>query len=72
MPGVCFYLRHGVRLVWVVDPRAETVTVHRPDADAFTLGAGDVLDGGDVLPGFILPVADIFAELKLDGDAAGR
>ncbi len=67
-----FYLRHGVRLVWVVDPRAETVTVHRPDADPFTLGAGDVLDGGDVLPGFTLPVAGIFAELKLNGDEANE
>lgn len=61
-----FYLRHGVRLVWVVDPIAETVTVHQPDADSFTLSAGDTLDGGDVLPGFTLPIADIFAELTLD------
>jgi Uma2 family endonuclease len=61
-----YYLRHGVRLVWVVDPMAETVTVHQPDADSFTLSAGDTLDGGDVLPGFTLSVADIFAELTLD------
>ncbi len=41
-----FYLRHGVRLVWVVDPRAETVTVHQPHADPFTLTTGETLDGG--------------------------
>jgi Uma2 family endonuclease len=63
-----FYLRHGVRLVWVVDPIAETVTVHRPDDDPVTLTAGDTLDGADVVPGFTLPVADIFAQLTLDGE----
>lgn len=67
-----FYLRHGVRLVWVVDPVAETVTVHQPAADPFTLGTGDTLDGGDLLPGFTLPVADVFAELMLGGDAAAE
>jgi Uma2 family endonuclease len=51
----------------VVDPIAETVTVHRPDGDPFTLSAGDTLDGDDVVPGFTLPVADIFAQLTLDG-----
>lgn len=65
-----FYLRHGVRLVWVVDPMAETVTVHRPDADPFTLGVGDTLTGEEVLPDFTLAVADVFVELKLDGDQA--
>jgi hypothetical protein len=54
-----------VRLVWVVDPDAETVTVLRPDADPRTHGVGDTLDGAGVLPGFTLPVAGIFAELQL-------
>jgi Uma2 family endonuclease len=63
-----FYLRHGVRLVWVVDPIAETVTVHRQDDDPITLSAGDILDGADVVPGFTLPVADIFAQLSLGGE----
>lgn len=61
-----FYLEHGVRLVWVVDPRAETVTVHRPGAAPVVVRAGDTLDGADLLPGFTLPVADIFAELRLE------
>jgi Uma2 family endonuclease len=61
-----FYLRHGVRLVWVIDPDGGKVFVFSPDADPQTLTAGDVLDGGDVLPGFSLPVADIFAELEID------
>jgi len=50
------WLDHGASLVWVVDPEAETVTVHRPGAEPRTFGNGDVLDGGEVLPGFTLAV----------------
>jgi Uma2 family endonuclease len=60
-----FYLRHGVRLVWIVDPIKETVTVHVPDDDEAILRPGDTLDGGDVLPGFSVPIADIFAQLHV-------
>lgn len=55
------YLRGGVRLVWIGDPRRRTVTVHTPDHIARTLFADDLLDGGDVLPGLRLRVGDIFA-----------
>lgn len=55
------YLDAGVRLVWVVDPPQRTVTVHTADGIARTLRETDTLDGGDVLPGFTLAVADIFA-----------
>ena len=43
------YLEVGVRLVWVVDSRAQTVTVYRPDAVPQVLGLEDVLDAGDVV-----------------------
>ena len=56
------YLAARTRLVWVVEPRRRTITVHAADGTVRELGEGDVLDGGDVLPGFRLPVADIFAE----------
>lgn len=62
-----FYLAHGVRLIWVFDPIAETVIVFRPGADAETLRPGDRLDGRDVLPGFSASVAEIFAQLIEDG-----
>jgi Uma2 family endonuclease len=55
------YLEAGVRLVWLVDPRARRVTVCLPDRTTRTLGASDVLDGGDVLPGFQLTLADLFS-----------
>lgn len=54
------YLDAGVMLVWVVDPGSQDVTVYTPDRTARVFVTGDELDGGDVLPGFRLPVADIF------------
>lgn len=54
------YLTHGVILVWVVDPKAGTVTVHQPRMPPVTLGGADDLDGGDVLPGFSCPIHRIF------------
>jgi Uma2 family endonuclease len=60
-----FYLLHGVRLVWVVDPLAQTITVYTPgDAEERVLTVEDMLDGGAVLPGFRVPVAEIMAQLR--------
>lgn len=58
---VGIYLDTGTRLVWVVDPQRRTVTVYTRDVEPRTLVVGDVLVGGDVLPGYSLPVSDIFA-----------
>ena len=58
---VALFIQYGTRLVWIVDPDGETVTVHAPDVEPRTLGKGDTLDGGDVLPGFALPLAELFA-----------
>lgn len=60
-----FYLRHGVRLVWVIDPDAETIEVYSPEEDSFILRRGDTLDGGAVLPGLSVSVDDIFAQLQV-------
>ena len=55
------YFAAGVLQVWVIDPASRTVHVHqRPAASLETLAPGGVLTGGDVLPGFRLPVDDIF------------
>ena len=56
------YLDAGVGVVWIVWPRRRAVTVLRAGEPDLLLSANDVLDGGDVLPGFRLPVAAIFAE----------
>ncbi|HEY3059372.1 MAG TPA: Uma2 family endonuclease [Chloroflexota bacterium] len=51
----------GVRLVWLVDPRAQRITVYLPDRTARTLGAADTLDGADVLPDFQQQLTDLFS-----------
>ena len=57
---VAMYLEAGTQLVWLVDPSAQTVTVFRPDDTPTKLGSDDVLDGGDVLPGFIVTISEFF------------
>ena len=54
------WLRHGARMVWVVDPMAESVTVYRGTDDVRALGADDEILGGDVVPGFCVRVRDLF------------
>ena len=54
------YLQDGVRLVWLLDPSAQTVEIHAPDAKLRTLSAADTLQGADVLPALALPLTDIF------------
>jgi Uma2 family endonuclease len=55
------YLLDGVRLVWVFNPRKTSVTVYGPGLDDIKrLRADGILDGGDVLPGFTLPVKAVF------------
>ncbi len=54
------YLDAGARLVWVVWPDERAVTVYGPAGEVRELGPGDELDGGDVLPGFRVPVAELF------------
>lgn len=54
------YLAAGVRMVWIVDPERQSVTIYEEAGLVRFLGSDEVLDGGDVLPGFSVPVADIF------------
>jgi Uma2 family endonuclease len=59
------YSLAGVRLVWVIDPLGRQAEVHTwLEAPAATFGEGQVLDGGDVLPGFTLPLAQLFARRR--------
>lgn len=54
-----YYLANGTRLVWLVYPKKRLVIAITPDSEEI-LTEEDTLDGGDVLPGFTLPVRDIF------------
>jgi len=56
------YFGAGVRLVWYVYPATREVRVYTSPDKYVTLGVQDALDGGDVLPGFRLPLATFFAQ----------
>jgi Uma2 family endonuclease len=50
-------------VVWVVYPDTKEVIVHVPGQPAKILHIDDVLDGGNVLPGFSVAIKDIFTPL---------
>ncbi len=54
------WLDFGVRLVWVADPRTQSVAVHTPGEPTHSLHIDDTLTGGDVLPGFELALRRLF------------
>lgn len=54
------YFAAGVRMAWVVEPATRAVRVHRPGGGVRSVAAGEVIAGGDVLPGFVLPVDEVF------------
>jgi Uma2 family endonuclease len=58
------YFAAGVRLVWYVDPRIRTVAVYVSPEQRTLLSESDLLTGGDVLPGFELPLRELFAEIE--------
>lgn len=61
------YFAAGVRLVWLVDPRTRTVDVYTTPDQSTLLHEEQTLDGGTVLPGFTLPLQELFADLDRQG-----
>ena len=55
------YLAAGTQLVWVIEPKSETVLVYRSETDIKLLTRNDTLTGEDVVEGFACPVAALFA-----------
>lgn len=59
-----YYLANGSHMVWLIFPEQRLVEIYRPDADVLLLvdneNRHDVIDGGDLLPGFTLPLREIF------------
>lgn len=55
------WLEAGSRMVLVVNPRKQAVTVYRSFADVRVLGMQDHVDGADVVPGWTLEIAQLFA-----------
>jgi len=58
------YFAAGARLVWMVNMEDRIVSVYTAPEQWHELGEDDSLDGGQVLPGFSLPLRDLFAELE--------
>ena len=56
------YIRAGVDLVWAVVPNSRSVHIWRRDGSRSIVQAGEMLSGEDVLPGFAVPVAELFEE----------
>jgi len=54
------WLDAGVRLVWVVNYQKRTITEYRSRQQVRVITEEDTLDGGDVAPGFSLPVREVF------------
>lgn len=53
------YLRAGVRLVWIINPRQGTALVYRQDGSTARLTATHELDGEDVIPGLRIGIATL-------------
>jgi Uma2 family endonuclease len=57
---VADYLAGGTPLVWLVDPRERRVIARYPDRPPKVVAANEVLDGEEVVPGFALPLTELF------------
>jgi len=55
------YFQAGVELVWLVYPKQRKIHVYESPEKIQVLGINDQLDGGNIVPGFRLPLAVLFA-----------
>jgi len=58
------YFESGVRLVWFIDPRTLTAKAYTSPDDVVEIAADGSLEGGEVLPGFVLPLRQLFARAE--------
>jgi Uma2 family endonuclease len=61
------YFAAGVHLLWEVDPRKRTVAVYTSPGDVTVLSETQMLDGGEILPSFVVSLKDLFGELDRVG-----
>ena len=54
------WLAAGCRAVWVVDPTSQTISVYRGSHETTLLTVDDELTDDEILPGFRLPVIEVF------------
>ncbi len=58
------YFTAGVRSVWVLHPESRRLYVYESSKQIHVVDEGDVLDGGTILPGFRLPLRELFAAVE--------
>ncbi|MEX0611233.1 MAG: Uma2 family endonuclease [Pirellulales bacterium] len=56
------YFAAGVKLVWFIDPASQSATVYEERDRPCQLSLSDSFSGGSVLPGFELPLKQLFAK----------
>jgi Uma2 family endonuclease len=57
---VAEYLKIGVLIVWVVYPKPGVIDIFQASGGLQSLTGSDELDGGNILPGFLLPLTSVF------------
>jgi Uma2 family endonuclease len=57
------WLEAGSRAVWIVDPKTQSVAIHKSTRDIVVLGTADMLSDPQMLPDFNVPVIEIFEKL---------
>ncbi len=56
------YFEAGTRLAWIIDPRTRTARAYTTAEQFAQMTEDDLLDGGEVLPGFELSLRQLFEE----------
>lgn len=58
------YFRGGAQFVWEINPKKQSARVYTSPNQFQEIDAEGALDGGDVLPGFVLPLQKLFARAQ--------
>ncbi len=59
---IILYFKDGVQQVWLIEPQSRVITVYVGNIKNLkTLLEGDVLTGGDTIPGFEIAVSELFS-----------
>ncbi len=64
------YFEAGTQLVWYIDPRKRTVTVYTSPDQLTVLDESQTLDGGNMLPGLLIPLRELFDRASRRGGPA--
>ncbi len=62
--GVVMWLAHGTQVVVILNPYRKEVTVYRTLTEVRHLTIEDTLDGEEVVPGWRVPVRELFASVE--------